>query len=417
MSLHNLFDKYSENITTVDENTVITDTGVKYENIKNKVFNEIGTKKRRHISKKILLPLVATITALTLLTTTGYATGSFNEVFGYMFSGEVTNGLYSGGNVKTESSNPDLNFEVMGITGGSESEFCIAYKITKTDGSKFIDNIQDYTVYLGHTPVFDISNTIFDFSESNSRGEERHIYTPDDKTIIVIQAINQDAPALGQHMDIKFGNLVFSKIDKRLNIFAEGDPYNVEEDITKFHNTVEELEEKYNLTENQRVNLNYNDEKELDEYCIFTEIIYEDTFSASLDLNYKADYLKYTPSKSIKTDNFADKEIECQINQASLSPFSFKIDGKFRYLKNFDHENCFDYSPLPEKGTMIMNNGDTYPIEINGGGFHSEFLNDTNLIYQLYYNIKFPSTEKQTLIDIDKVKEIVIGDIVFTPDK
>ncbi|MBQ1991345.1 MAG: hypothetical protein II233_01025, partial [Clostridia bacterium] len=127
MKHYNPFDFYENNEDTIDENTVFEETGVSYENVRNKVFDSINKSKRRRRKKAPLIALVAIIAILVSLSTTAYATGKFSDVFGYLFSGECENGLYSGGNVKIECTDDNINAEVLGISAGNQSEVYIAY--------------------------------------------------------------------------------------------------------------------------------------------------------------------------------------------------------------------------------------------------------------------------------------------------
>ena len=410
MSLHNLFDNYSENLTFADEDTVITDTGVNYDNIKHMVFNEIGTRKNRRVSKKIIIPLVAIITTLAILTTTGYAIGSFEEIFGYMFSKGQNNNLSIPDNVKTTSSNSDLVFDVLGITGGNKTEFCVAYKIAKSDGSDFLNNLNEYEISFSEGPNLEISSSLFELNNNDSYSVEQQIFTPDNNTIIIIQALNQTNKAIGQHMDVEFNNLTFKKIDKYLNIYTDNDPYSEE-----FDATIKDLEKKYSLNNNQIIDLEYDYNKEKYEYCIVTQIKYDVTLSASLDLNYKLSYHKLTPNKKVVTELHNNNEFEIRLDNCILSPFSIKIDGTFKHL-NTNNSNISDYMPLGRHGKIIMKNGDSYTIEDNTSGFNSIASDNSKYEYHIYYNIEFPTTEKQPLINIDEVKEIVIGDITLTPN-
>ena len=108
MKTNNIFDRMDKE-TEVNEQTVIEETGVSTDKVK-ELFGEMvknngktkAVKKRK--TKKVITVIAAAIAAvLALGTITAGATGSFNGVFGKMFSGQAADGMYSGGSVDISS--------------------------------------------------------------------------------------------------------------------------------------------------------------------------------------------------------------------------------------------------------------------------------------------------------------------------
>ena len=131
MKHYNPFDFYENNENNIDEQTIYENTGVSYNNIKSKVFKNIRSTQKKRIKKSRFLALVAIIVIIASLSTTAYATGTFNDIFGYLFSGKCVDGFYTGGDAEIECSDDNLNVEFLGISAGSESEVFVAYKLTK----------------------------------------------------------------------------------------------------------------------------------------------------------------------------------------------------------------------------------------------------------------------------------------------
>lgn len=138
-----IFDKSENDIIGIDENTVIRDTGVKTENVKETVMKTIKTEKKpvRKIKRKTVISLIAAAVAVAVVgTVTVGASGGFNTTFGEYFAGEPADGVYSGKDVTTESEKVDINF--MGIAGDDNQVFAMM-TIKNKDGSPFVKTTED----------------------------------------------------------------------------------------------------------------------------------------------------------------------------------------------------------------------------------------------------------------------------------
>ena len=140
MKTDNIFDM-AENENTVDDSTVIENTGVSTERVLELVKNEIGEKKVLPFGKKrkTAIKITALIAAvLTVSVITASALDGFNAAFGSLFAGDSPDGLYSGGNVEIESE--ATNVEFLGIAG-DDYIAAAALRLTKTDGTPYVDDI------------------------------------------------------------------------------------------------------------------------------------------------------------------------------------------------------------------------------------------------------------------------------------
>lgn len=363
MNVHNLFDKYTDNINSIDDSNIVENTGVNYDNIKNKVFAEIGNKKPHKKHRKVFVALVAAIILTAMICTTGYATGNFSDVFGYLFSGDCVDNFYSGGNIEVTAEGDDsLNLEVIGITGGNEYEVCIAYKITKKDGSEFVSNINDYYPNFNNSS-FSVSEP-FDTFISDGWSGFNEGYFEDTRTIILYQTVQRDkAKLIGQKFTAEYSNLC---------IHHEGQN-------SEIRKTVE----------------------------------YDVTFNVSLDLNYKPNSAACTPDKNtISNFKYEDEGFNINIDSVIISQFSMKIYGDYSCLDANNDSNSDNINPLPSNGTVTMNSGEVYKLTEDSSFNNNNIEFCTNYIFE---NSKYNG--KMCIIDYNDIKEIKIGDITFTVNK
>lgn len=297
MKRYNPFDFYENNETTIDEQTIYENTGVNYNNVKSKVFESIHTSKRRRLKKSSFIALVAIVAIIASLSTTAYATGKFSDVFGYLFSGECENGLYSGGNVVTECSDDNLNVEVLGISAGSDSEVYVAYQLTKKDGTafEFSGDITDDSQINFNTVDVEVDfplGGLFPGGYGASWGA--NCTMSDEKTIIVYLSYNvSDLSIRGQRMKADFDTLTFERVDEHLGeyiddfyeekieIIEECQPVNGSKDSNEYYEAVNErvceIEEEYSIEDNQYFEVRRENGK--DNICLVTYMYNDEEYN------------------------------------------------------------------------------------------------------------------------------------------
>ncbi len=153
--LFNAFDEsdFDDDFMNLSEIDICDDMAVDIDiaKIKADVFNSIGVKKnKKNINKKIRISLlVAIITiGITICSTVIYASGSIQLAFGDFFSGSTASaGLYEGKDIACTSSDPNLNVELLGITG-DERRIYTVLEVTKKDGTTFTDEGYDHPFWL-----------------------------------------------------------------------------------------------------------------------------------------------------------------------------------------------------------------------------------------------------------------------------
>lgn len=142
MKTNNIFDYMDKDSSDIDEMTILENTGVKTENVREIFMNKVNAqnkqaKTKKTGRKKTFIVLAAAVAATLALGTVGAgAAGSFNSVFGERFAGEKTNGVYGGANVNINTAD-GYNTEFLGISGDHHTVLA-ALNITKADGSSFV---------------------------------------------------------------------------------------------------------------------------------------------------------------------------------------------------------------------------------------------------------------------------------------
>ncbi len=140
-----VFDKCEDELLSVDESTVLIDTGIDAERVKGMIMKEIkGGKKKASVKKLFSIVFIAAAITAAATVTAMAATGGFNTVFGALFAGEPANGVFPGTDISVKSDTLDIEF--LGVTGDEMSMISV-YDIRKKDGSNFVDTFdtpEDY---------------------------------------------------------------------------------------------------------------------------------------------------------------------------------------------------------------------------------------------------------------------------------
>lgn len=142
-----VFDKIEDELLSIDESTVLIDTGIDAARVKEAVMKKIGSgKKQRKATIKKLFSIVAVAAAISVAATITVqaATGAFNPAFAELYAGQPANGVFPGADISVKSDTLDIEF--LGVTGDETSMISI-YDISKKDGSDFIetfDTPEDY---------------------------------------------------------------------------------------------------------------------------------------------------------------------------------------------------------------------------------------------------------------------------------
>lgn len=145
MKTNNIFDLLDTE-TTVADNTVIVDTGVSTQRVTQLVKEAINMNdnskvipmKKKSRTAFRLTALIAAVIAGSIVTAS--AMGGFHQVFGSLFFGESSDGIYSGSDINIESDSTIVDF--LGIAG-DQYIAAASMKLTRTNGENYVDNISD----------------------------------------------------------------------------------------------------------------------------------------------------------------------------------------------------------------------------------------------------------------------------------
>ena len=114
MKTTNIFDMLDTE-PTVTDNTVIIDTGVNTQKVTQLVKEAITMDNSKVIPMKKksktafrLTALIAAVIAASIVTAS--AMGGFHQVFGSLFAGESSDGIYSGSDIVVESNTTNVDF-------------------------------------------------------------------------------------------------------------------------------------------------------------------------------------------------------------------------------------------------------------------------------------------------------------------
>lgn len=136
---NNAFDKIMEDYNL---DHVIINEGIDSEVIKNNAFEQLGLggRKKKRFSKKAMISLIAAAVVAAVVGTSVIAAGQFKNVFDGYIIGDDDTPVYTGDNVKINSSKTDVT--IQGITCDDTFLFA-ALEIKKKDGTPFVDSLDD----------------------------------------------------------------------------------------------------------------------------------------------------------------------------------------------------------------------------------------------------------------------------------
>ncbi len=355
----------------------------------------------RHIGK-ITFTLIAAALTLTLLVSTAFATGSFSSAYGYLFSGECEGEFYKGGDSAFTCDDPDINFEILGVTGGSKYDAIAAYRITKADGTPFIEVKDSQKTYCAVWEEGEATKSLLSggvFGSGNSGGSAA--YLSEDGTEIYYYVF----------MD-RFGASLL------------GNTYKNKFDGAKVGVCVEELKGNFNdLSRKEQAALYDKYEKqglvffpilETGEMYVYKMENYDFVVKSSVDLNYKYTNIDLTPDKEVefaKLSNGAAMGID--LDEFELSGYSLKVSGNHTNASE-DNANAgntyesYEEGILPEKIVVTMKDGSKVNMSL-GSRFDNE--DEFTVNYETYDE----NASKMVFMDLDKVQSVSFGSLTLAP--
>ena len=143
----NTFNEWEDDLLDISQNTVTENTDVSSDAVKSRVFSQLGlNKKKKHFSRTVKLSMIAaTLAVAVLVGTTAISANGGIERIKEFFTGSVSSSdLYDGGNVEVKTSDPNLNVELLAVTG-DKNNFYAVVQAEKKDGTTFTDENYIYT--------------------------------------------------------------------------------------------------------------------------------------------------------------------------------------------------------------------------------------------------------------------------------
>lgn len=417
-----VFDASENDIIDISEETVIKDTGVNSAAVKENVMKEIKNNKKpvRRIKKKTIISLIAAAAAVAVLGTVSVgASGGFSDTFGEYFAGEPADGVFSGGDVKTESSKVDINF--MGITGNDDQVIAMM-KLKNKDGSPFVDTTDNvfidqfdlsYLNNIDNDPAdVHIESTLWD----DISGQAHYfggniIYSFDDESTIsamVVATNNLNGSLKGHRLSVSDKKIyAYTKI-KTLYVPKDGDGYSklVTDDGEPYMQTdgpiLEEMTEKYKdtLKDNQIIRFNADDNSVI--IAEKTEI--ELDINVGVTLNYKSTSRNIEGAKG---KNYTINNTKWDINYINVNSFTFEFashtyelpenkeiisqDTEDLSFEKIEEYNRYENSFIPDAFTIKLKDGRTYTTQnrsfgSNGGTTLGDGFGEILVVYEYVDN-------------------------------
>ena len=344
-----VFDKIEDELLSIDESTVLNETGIDAARVKEAVMKQIGSrKKQRTASIKKLFSIVAIAAAIAAAATLTVqaATGAFHPAFAELFAGEPANGVFPGADLSIKSDTLDIDF--LGITG-DEKEFLTIYEIRKKDGSDFIDTFdtpEDYRFMKVQAEI--------DVSESNYRKLKENILGGacgrgggilyefvDEKTIRAFAVFQDDMGYIkGEKLTVKDRKTTAYHIDEVLY----SDNSETIDGCSQFMKDNEELINQKTASFNENQSIIYLTENPIQLVVVTTTDIPLD-YELSVTLNYKTIEKTF---KEAKGKTFSERYTEWTVKKITASSFGMTIDtvtDNDRTSEGFDMSNSANWTP------------------------------------------------------------------------
>ncbi len=362
-----VFDKIEDELLDIDESTIIAETGIDAERVKEAVMKEITGKRKGKILpfKKIFTIIAAAAVIAAASLTAMAATGGLHPAFAELFAGEPANGIFPGAELSVNSD--DLNIEFIGVAGDERSMLSL-FDITKKDGSSFVDTVDDYCFIGNHA---DMEVTESDFKKLVQSLPGGHgmsygvtYYFVDEKTIRAAASLSDsDGCIKGETLTVWDYETTFFHIDDIL--------YSDETDtfmgcFDYKHEHEEELDAlKATFGENTAIMPVILDGHANLVVTTATTVPFD--YHLSVKLNYKTVEKNFI--KAIGTE-FNALNSDWKVNSLKASCFGIKLKAStdnYGLYDGFDMENSANWSAETNHDFMNVSKDITLEITLNDG--------------------------------------------------
>ena len=177
----------------------------------------------------------------------------------------------------------------------------------------------------------------------------------------------------------------------------------------------QQLEKKYNLNENQKLELIYNNELGVNEFCVITYNEMDINVTSSLELNYRENSKEYTIDNKITKDIIQRELAEIRSAKLVVSPFSLQYKYSFKDMSYYFYTLSGEYENDERVKILRMNDGTEYYLLAVGESLSvDEKTGEVEIIGNLTISLTNDIDHvKMVAIDMENVKEIQIGDSII----
>ncbi len=409
-------EQLSESVEKIDESSVYADVDIDIEKIKRGAFEMAGIKNsKKKTGRKLTIFLVAAALMAAAVGTTAAAGGSFHSVFGQMIAGEAVDGIFAGGNVKTESDTLNINFK--GVTG-DDRQACAMMTITKKDGTAFTNDTEN--AFIGRYAYDDakISCTkpfwqrILHGTDEHDSGHGDVLYDlADAKTIDAYIWYKDDVCSLiGETLSVANTKIYLYHLEKELSTWDEFiNSLGMEDD------NHEELKENQirTICDGKMVTLTLKDNETITCYKDKQVLATYEEIDLQYDLSVQLNYRK----QEKVLDELADKiilfnDVPKMIRKVAVQPYTMQIElyeeGNFTVSDDVSatQKILSTYADKFNRLTITTTDGNVYDAVRLSGTFSGGY---ETLIYQFTDTAR----EKIAYINPDKILSITCDGTTF----
>ena len=391
-----VFDASENDIINADEETIIKETGVSSENVKETVMKEIKYEgkqsKKKKVSKKKIFSVIAIAAAIAVVSTVsvGAATGGFNPVFSQLMAGEPANGVFPGKDITVTSDDVDIKFQ--GVCGDTVSAMAV-YDITKKDGSAFVDDY-DNCFFLGNDAKTDVTDSLW---KKIWGGKSYSAYSGityemvDNKTIRAFAVCTDEKGGImGERMTVK---------DEKVNVYHTENVLITAhfEEMSEYWDTHEEELNKLEKSLPEGQELYWRDMGRIGaQYGVATKITLNLNYELAFTMNYRHNDKSFDSAVGKKFTAFnTDWEVTNLTVRSSQMTLSVKTDDYKVYkdfdeanMENWDEETRQAYNSLETTLILDVTKKDgtkVIAIGYSGGGSHSIYGGGGTQEWECYF--------------------------------
>lgn len=344
------FDLLDSDINNISEASIVKDTGIYSERIKEIVLPAISKKSTVKFRKKTVLSIIAAAAAIAVIGTVSVgAAGGFNNAFGEYFAGESANGVFSGKDVSVSSDKVDIDF--YGIAGDDDQVMALM-TLKNKDGSAFVQDTENVFIDRDTTDLSEresVTRSKSLWSSLTSRGsfETGSVqYKFDDKNTIraLVEYYENSGNIKGERLNVSDSRVFAYHPDKVIYTPKSGDGYSTMTDDGNGYQwqyddrIFNKLEKEYagKLRNDQVIRLSENG----DSIIIATKTEIKLDYELGVTLNYKS------TNRTIDEANgktFKIGKSDWTVNNIEAKSFSIELSAHTWELK---HEEGFDFDNM-----------------------------------------------------------------------